>query len=61
MQTMSRSQRENLSVVLQEMEDLLDMIKTDRFDFGLSWRDDEKLWVIKNRAAEIIFKMGSVV
>ncbi len=60
MQTMSISQRESLANVLEEMENLLEMIKSDRFEFGLSWRDDEKLLVIKQRASQIVFKIGEL-
>jgi hypothetical protein len=60
MQTMSRCQRENLGNVLQDMEDLIDMVKTGRFDFGLSWRDEEKLWDIKYRVEEILTKIGNI-
>lgn len=57
MQMMQRSQREVLANALQEMDDLLTMIKTDNFDFELSWRDEDKLWAIKKRAEEIMCRM----
>ena len=60
MHTMSKNQREKLSNALQEMEDLLEMIRTNRFDFGLSWRDEEKLWAIKHRAETIICKLTGI-
>jgi hypothetical protein len=60
MQTMSRSQRENLGRVLEDMEDLIDKVKTGRFDFGLSWRDEEKLWDVKLRVEEILTRIENL-